>query len=212
VYNDVLRLIVGFVAGPALVVSYTAHARLARFLTVTTRLSYPLHVEMGLAFGAGQPRRFRQLARANVALCGAAAFGCAIAEIMFSPLIFDDWVRNSTFFNPVMFTVLLIGSLEDALGQLALAPLLATNRYSTPALFTTIIVIALIPVSYSLGYWYGVLGVALAQMGAQSVVLIILTSYYNEFVGEGFLASASYAFSSTARKNLASTISNQWRR
>jgi O-antigen/teichoic acid export membrane protein len=212
VYNDVLRLIVGFVAGPALVVSYTAHIRLARFLSVTTRLSYPLNVEMGLAFGAGLPQRFRQLARANVALCGTAAFGCAIVEMIFSPLIFDAWVRNSTSFDPVMFAVLLIGSFEDVLGQLALAPLLATNRYSTPALFTTVVVIALIPISYLLGYRYGILGVAFAQMAAQSIVLIILASYYNEFVGEGLFTSASRAFGSAARKNLASTISNHWRR
>jgi O-antigen/teichoic acid export membrane protein len=211
VLNDLLRLIVGIVAGPALVVSYIAHARLARFLTVTTRLSYPLHVEMGLAFGGNQRKRFQQLARTNIALCGTAAFGFAIVEMAIAPVVFTEWVRNSTSFDPFLFIVLLVGSFEDVLAQLALAPLLATNRYSLPAVFTTIILIAVVPCTFLLGYAFNVIGVAFAQLGAQSAVLFILASYYKKSVGENFWTSAFRAFDSTARKQVASVILKQWR-
>ena len=193
---DFLRLVIGVVAAPVVVVVFATHSRLARFLTLATRMSYPLHVEMGAAFGANDIPLFRKIAETNVVLFSEVAILLGAAEVALGPFFFEKWVRGAIAFDGVLLLALVLGSALEILSNLALAPLLATNKYFDLAVKTTIIGVLMLPLAAAFGIVDGARGVAVAQTMAQGVSLAFCVGSYNRVLKTKFWHSVANVLTS----------------
>jgi len=179
---DFLRLVIAAVANPVAVVIFTTHSRLARFLTLAARLSYPLQVEMGVAYGANDIPLFRKIAEINIVLSSGLALFLAVAEICIGYFFFQQWTRGAIDFDASLFSALLLGALLEILANLALVPFLATNQYFDLAFKTTVVAALMLPFAAAFGAIGGVLGVAVAQMIAQAVSLAFYFGPYERLL------------------------------
>lgn len=169
-----VRLVIGYVLGPAAVAVFVTHRQLARMVSLVGSMVQPFQAELSAAYGAGDSDGFRRLSRRAFQIFGWAIIGCGLLILPVGAMLFEDWTRGAIDFEPALLGLLLIASAVEALWWIALSPLSATNRHVSIAGGYALVSIALAPLCYVGLQAAGLGGAAGAILAAEALMLALV--------------------------------------
>ncbi len=178
--NDAIRVLVGYVFGPVAVVIFVAHKRLARLAGMAANFSNPFQAEMSLA--SKQTDKFSRIAVINVQMLFWASLILAAGVFIASPYAFPVWVSGRVHLQMGLLVLLVMAVVLESLWRLALGPALSTNRHVRASVGYLLITFMGFPLAYIFAVWWNMLGIGMAIMVVNLLILIVCSIYFVKYV------------------------------